>query len=117
MGSNRLSMLTVSCLMLCIGTLGFWWRSSQFVDTVSLGSVNVWTMDGKVALVSLPTSRGSFDWMSRPRPATATVDWPLFRYHPAGVDPVSGKATAAGLVVPVWFFTILLVLPPLVNAQ
>jgi len=118
MGFNRLSMLTISCLMLCIGTLGFWWRSSQFVDTVSLGSVNVWTMDGKVALVSAPgPSRQSCDWMSRPRPPMATVDWPLFRFHPAGVDPVSGRATAAGFVVPVWFFTVLLVLPPLVNAQ
>src|SRR4051794_14995600 len=117
MGSNRLSMLTVSCLMLCIGTLGFWWRSRQFVDTISLGTVNVWTMDGKVALVASGKPGTGFDWMSRPRPKTATVDWPLFRFHPASTDPATGRQTAAGFVLPVWFFTMLLVLPPLVSAH
>jgi hypothetical protein len=114
-----MSMLTLSCLMLCIGTLGFWWRSHDFVDTVRLGSVNVWTLDGKVALVMPPGARsdGPFDWMSRPRPKTASLDWPSFRYHPAGVDPISGRKTAAGFVVPLWVFTLLLVLPPLVSAH
>ena len=120
MGPTRLSMLTISCLMLCIGTLGFWWRSHDFVDTVRLGTLNVWAMDGKVALVVPPphtVPTGSFDWMSRPRPKSATLDWPSFRYHPAGVDPISGKPTAAGFVVPLWVFTVLLVVPPLISAH
>lgn len=117
MGPTRLSMLTIACLMLCVGTLGFWWRSRGFIDTVRLGSVNLWTMDGKVALVVPPKSASSFDWMSRPRPASAKLDWPAFRYHPATVDPVSGRSTASGFVVPMWFVTLLFVLPPLVNAR
>ena len=122
MGPTRLSMLTISCMMLCIGTLGFWWRSNAFVDTVCLGSVNLWTMDGKVALfVPPPTaataSMSTFDVMSRPRPKTASLDWPAFRYHPATKDPVTGRISAAGFVVPIWFITILLVLPPVVNGH
>jgi hypothetical protein len=117
MGPTRLSMLTLACLMLCVGTLGFWWRSRGFIDTVSLGSVNVWTVDGKVAVVANPKPAGTFNWISQPRPTAATLDWPTFRYHPASVDPVTGRTTAAGFVVPLWFFTVLLVLPPLVNSH
>jgi hypothetical protein len=115
-------MLTLACLMLCVGTLGFWWRSNDFVDTLCLGSVNLWTMDGKVALVVPPPNSttaemSTFQWMSRPRPKTASLDWPSFRYHPATKDPVTGRATAAGFVVPIWFVTVLLVLPVVANAH